>query len=359
MKHYRLSAATLLATLALASSASAAPIAFFQTNLTSSVPGLAPVTDPNLINPWGMSYSATSPFWISDQGTNLATLYNFAGAINPLVVTIPPGAGGPSGPTGQVFVGGQGFITDAGAAANFVFASLQGTISAWNAGTAAVNQYTAPDRAIYTGLAVDGARLYAADSFNSKIDVFNNTFDPITVSGSFKDPLVPADFAPYNIQNINGKLYVTYFKRGLPGGYVAVFDENGNLLQHISDSHLNSPWGVSIAPAGFGAFANALLVGNFGTGTIVAFDPVTGAYLGTVSDALGNPIVNDGLWAIGFRAPGSTFDPNALYFTAGINGETQGLFGTIRPVPEPMTLSLLGIGLAASAFARRRRSANI
>jgi len=362
MTHYRLSAMALTATLVLgASSVSAAPLGFVQTNLTSSVPGLAPITDPNLVNPWGMSYSATSPFWISDQGTNVATLYNFAGAINPLVVTIPPGTGGPSGPTGQAFVGGQGFIADSGAAASFVFASLQGTISAWNAGTTAVNQYAAPDRAIYTGLAVDGARLYAADAFNSKIDVFNNTFDLITVSGSFKDPAVPAAFAPYNVQNINGKLYVTYFQRGLPGGYVAVFDQNGNLLQHISDPHLNSPWGVTIAPAGFGQFAGALLVGNFGDGTIIALDPVTGAYLGTVSDELGNPIVNDGLWAIGFRAPGSTFDPNALYFTAGINGEADGLFGAIRPaaVPEPMTLSLLGIGVAASAFARRRRRANV
>jgi len=148
-------------------------------------------------------------------------------------------------------------------------------------------------------------------------------------------------------------------ERQFTSGFIAVFDADGNLLQHISDSHLNSPWGVTIAPAGFGQFANALLVGNFGDGTIVAFDPVTGAYLGTLSNELGNPIVNDGLWAIGFRAPGSTFDPNALYFTAGINGEADGLFGTIRPIPEPMTLSLLGIGVAASAFARRRRSSKV
>jgi len=356
MKCYRVAPLAVLTMLALnAVAASAAPIGYAQTNLVSSVPGLAANLDPNLKNPWGMSYSATSPFWVSDQATNLSTLYNFAGVPQALVVSVPPGAPGPTGPTGQAFVGGQGFVTDAGAAASFVFASLQGTISAWNAGTTAVTQFSATDHAIYTGLTVAGPRLYAADAANGKIDVFNNTFDPISLPGAFIDPAVPAGFVPYNIQNINGKLYVTYFVRGQPGGFVAVFDQNGNLLQHISDPHLNSPWGVAIAPAGFGQFANALLIGNFGDGTISAFDPVTGAFLGLLTDVLGNPLVNDGLWAIGFRAPGSTFDPNALYFTAGIRGEEEGLFGAIRPVPEPMTLSLLGFGVAASAFARRRR----
>jgi len=283
--------------------ASAAPVGYAQIDLVSDVPGLAANLDPNLKNPWGMSYSATSPFWLSDQVTNVATLYNFAGVPQALVVSVPPGAPGPNGPTGQVFVGGQGFVTDAGAAASFVFASLQGTISAWNAGSAAVTQFAAPDHAIYTGLAVAGTRLYAADAANGKIDVFNSTFDPTSVAGSFKDPGVPANFVPYNIQNINGKLYVTYFVRGEPGGYVAVFDANGNLLQHISDSHLNSPWGVAIAPAGFGLFANALLVGNFGDGTINAFDPVTGAFLGTLSDAMGNPLVNDACGRSGSALP--------------------------------------------------------
>jgi len=356
MKRDRFVSLAVLTMLALgAGVVSAEPIGYAQINLVSSVPGLAPNIDPNLKNPWGMSYSATSPFWISDQVTNVSTLYNFAGVPQALVVSIPPGPPGPNGPTGQAFVGGQGFVTDAGAAASFVFASLQGTISAWNAGTAAVTQFTAPDQAIYTGLAVVGTRLYAADAANGKIDVFNSTFDPTSVSGSFKDPFVPAGFVPYNIQNINGKLYVTYFMRGQPGGFVAVFDANGNLLQHISDSHLNSPWGVAIAPAGFGQFANALLIGNFGDGTINAFDAVTGAYLGTISDVLGKPLVNEGLWALGFRAPGGTFDPNALYFTAGINLEQDGLFGAIRPVPEPMTFSLVAFGLAASALARRKR----
>jgi len=337
----------------------AAPVGYAQTNLTSDIPGLAINFDANLKNPWGMSYSATSPFWVSDQVTGVATLYNGAGVpqpASPLIVTIPPGAPGPNGPTGQVFVGGLGFVTDAGPNASFVFASLQGSISAWNAGTTAIVQYQSPSGALYTGLAVAGQRLYAADAANGRIDVFNNTFDPTSVPGSFVDPLVPAGFVPYNIQNINGRLYVEYFQRFQPGGYIGIFDANGNFLQHIADPHLNSPWGVALAPAGFGDFANALLVGNFGDGTINAFDPITGAYRGTIADGLGNPIVNDGLWAIGFRAPGGAFDPNSLYFTAGINGERDGLFGAIRPVPEPMTLGLMTAGLGMLKLTQRRRA---
>src|SRR5262249_53199397 len=142
----------------------------------------------------------------------------------------------------------------------------------------------------------------------------------------FIDPNVPAPFTPYNIENVGGKLYVEYAVRNQPGGYVAVFDANGNLLQHISDPHLNSPWGVTLAPSTFGQFAGDLLVGNFGDGTINAFNPTTGAFIGTISDGNGNPLVNSGLWAIEFRAPGSTFDPSALYFNAGINNEVDGLF---------------------------------
>lgn len=359
MSHARSTSVALLV-LALSSSrtASADPLGFVQTNLTSSVNGMAANFDPNLKNPWGMSFSATSPFWVSDQATGVATLYSAAGVPNALVVTIPAGPPGPNGPTGTVFVGGQGFINGAtGAAASFAFASLQGTISAWNAGTTAATQFTATDGAVYTGLAVNGTKLYAADSSNGKIDVFSQTFQMQSSSG-FVDPDVPSGFTPYNIQTIDGKLYVEYFARGLPGGYIGVFDASGNLLQHISDSHLNSPWGVTLAPGGFGDFGNALLVGNFGDGTINAFNPTSGAFLGTLSDAGGNPIVNDGLWALGFRAPGGTFDPNALYFNAGINGETDGLFGTLTAaasVPEPATLSLLAIGVAASAFGRSRR----
>ena len=337
------------------STVSADPLGYFQVNLTSDIQGLAQNFDPNLKNPWGMSYSATSPFWVSNQVTNVSTLYNAFGVPNALVVSTPPTPG--PGPTGQVFVGGQGFnLKGGGGAANFVFATLAGTIDGWNnaAGTSAVVQASTPG-AVYTGLAVVGSNLYAADSVGNKIDVFDNSFNATTTSGKFIDPNVPAGFTPYNIQNIGGKLYVEYALEDQPGGYIGVFDANGNFLQHISDTHLDSPWGITLAPIAFGQFGGALLVGNEGNGMINAFDPITGAFLGTLSDANGNAIVNEGLWAIGFRQAGSTFDPNALYFVAGINDEQDGLFGAIKPVPEPSTLMLMQLGLGSLAFAVRRR----
>jgi uncharacterized protein (TIGR03118 family) len=331
--------------------ASGASIGYFQTNLTSDIPGLAPNTDPSLKNPWGMSFSATSPFWISDQATDLATLYNGAGVPQALVVTVPPAAG----PTGQVFTGGQGF-TGSNGAESFVFSTLGGTIDGWNAGTTAVSQFTATDGAVYTGLALMGTKLYAADTKNGKIDVFSNTFQKAApVAGAFVDAGVPAGFTPYNIQTVNNKLYVEYAQRNQPGGFVAVFDANGNLLQHISDSHFNSPWGVTLAPSGFGQFANDLLVGNFNDGMINAFDPVSGSFIGTLSDSTGKPIVNSGLWALEFRSSASGFDSNTLFFSAGINAEKDGLFGELQTVPEPATVGFGAAGLLILAFARLRR----
>jgi uncharacterized protein (TIGR03118 family) len=349
--------ATALAILAFSTGvASGATLGYFQTNLTSDVPGLAPNQDPLLKNPWGMSFGLNSPFWLSDQGTDVSTLYNGAGAPQALIVSTPPSPG--PGPTGQVFVGGLGFTMNTGTSPNFVFATLAGTIDAWNSGTAAVTQFTATDGAVYTGLAQAGSLLYAADTRNGKIDIFNSSFQRTTVSGSFVDPNVTAGFTPYNIQNVSGKLYVEYAKLNSPGGFVGVFDTNGNLLQHISDSHLNAPWGVTLAPAGFGQFGNDLLVGNFGNGTINAFNPTTTAFLGVVSDVNGNPIVNSGLWALNFRSPASSFDPNALFFSAGINNQADGLFGKIEPVPEPASIGTAGLALAAGILTRylRRRS---
>jgi uncharacterized protein (TIGR03118 family) len=350
-------AITVLAILTLAAgAASGATIGYFQTNLTSDLPGLAPNVDLNLKNPWGMSFGVNSPFWISDQRTNVSTLYNAAGAPQALIVTTPPlPPPGPTGPTGQVFAGGLGFTMNTGSSAVFIFATLAGTIDAWNAGTSAVTQFTAPDGAVYTGLAQAGSLLYAADTRNGKIDVFNTSFAKTTVSGTFVDASVPAGFTPYDIQNVGGKLYVEYAQRNMPGGFVGVFDANGNFLQHISDPHLNGPWGVTMAPAGFGQFGNDLLVGNFGDGMINAFNPVTGAFLGTLSDAKGNPIVNSGLWALQFRSPAATsFDSNTLFFTAGINNQANGLFGEIQIVPEPTTLSMMGLGFGLMAWAWRK-----
>jgi uncharacterized protein (TIGR03118 family) len=338
--------------------ASAAAVGFSQINLTSDVPGMAPNTDPNLKNPWGMSFSPTSPFWLSDQAAGVATLYNGAGVPNALVVSTPPLSPPPAGPTGQVFVGGLGFSMGGGVNANFIFSTLSGTVDAWNAGTSAVTEFTAQDGAIYTGLAQLGNLLYVADTKNGKIDVLNNTFQKTTVSGSFSDPNVPAGLTPYNIQTITGKLYVEYAQRNAPGGFIAVYDANGNLLQEISDSHLTGPWGITLAPSTFGDFGGDLLVGNFGNGMINAFNPVTGAFIGTLSDAGGHPIVNSGLWALNFRGAGSGFNPNALFFSAGINNEADGLFGEILANPEPATLGTMLMALAAGGYVlARRRSA--
>jgi len=186
-----LAAMASLALVCSTTSVSAAPLGFYQVNLTSDIPGLAPNLDPNMKNPWGMSFSATSPFWVSNQLMGTAGLYNAFGVPNALVVSIPPNPGG--GPTGQVFVGGQGFVMQGGAGnATFVFATLDGTIDAWNGGTTAQIQASTAG-AVYTGLALVGSNLYAADTVGNKIDVFNNSFNPTTVSGNFVDPNVPAE----------------------------------------------------------------------------------------------------------------------------------------------------------------------
>jgi uncharacterized protein (TIGR03118 family) len=339
--------------LGVTAAAAADPLGYYQVNLTSNVPGLAANLDPNLRNPWGMSFGLNSPFWISNQVSNNATLYNAAGVPQSLVVATPPVGG--LGPTGQVFAGGQGFVMKAGAGnATFVFSTLDGTIDAWNGGTSAVIQVDTPG-ATYTGLAIAGTHLYAADNEGGKIDVFDQTFTATTLSGHFIDPSLPAGFTPYNIQTVDGKLYVTYEMEGSEAGYIGVFDLNGNFLQHISDPHLKSPWGITLAPLMFGDFGGALLVGNEDEGTINAFNPLTGLFLGTLTDTLGHPIINTGLWALMFRSPLSTFDPNALFFTAGINDEADGLFGELKPAPEPATLLLSAFGLAALALAKKRR----
>lgn len=332
---------------------------FFQTNLVSDIPGMASVTDSNLKDPWGMSFSGTSPIWVSDRATGVATLYNgLTGAAVPLVVAVPPGA--PMGPTGQVFAGGGGFSGNP----SFIFDTLGGTVDTWGGGsTATVVDTTAG--AHYEGLASANGTLYAAN-FGSTggINVFNSSYAPETLSGNFSDPNIPTGYSPFNIQNINGLLYVEYAKvtTGVPvplpggGGFVDIYNTNGVLVQRlISNGALNAPWGVTIAPAGFGAFGGDLLVGNFGNGEINAFNPTTGAFMGTITDQNGNPIVNSGLWALNFG--NSSANPNALYFNAGINMGADGLFGDIQITPEPASFSLTVFGsLGLLGYAWRRRS---
>jgi uncharacterized protein (TIGR03118 family) len=337
-----------------------------QTNLVSDVPGLAVSTDPNLANPWGVSFSATSPFWVSDEATNVATLYQGTGMVVAKVVTVP------GGPTGQVFnsTGTSNFLVGA-SPATFIFDTLGGAIYGWNnaAGSSAQLEATTAG-ASFTGLALDnngtGNFLYAANNAGAGgIDVFDASFAPATLSGSFTDPNLPAGYVPYNIQNINGDLYVEYesptSQRTLGAGVVSVFDANGNLINELigPGGQLESPWGITLAPSGFFDFSGDLLVGNFGNGEINAFDPVTGAYLGTLSDSGGNPIVNQDLWALAVD-PGSS-NPNAVYFTAGIDHQTEGLFGALTsssssPEPASLGLSLCALAFCGLAFRLRQRS---
>jgi uncharacterized protein (TIGR03118 family) len=361
--------ATAMGTLALAFAPTflhADSLGFSQTNLVSDVPGLAANTDPNLKNPWGVSFSATSPFWTSDQVTGLATLYNAAGTPQALVVTIPGGAP-PTGPTGQVFSGIPGSFLVNGNPAAFIFDTLHGTIAGWNAGTTAVQMAATPG-AIYTGLAeasTGGSNfLYAANSApGGHVNVFNSAWAPTTLSGNFTDPNLPSGLVPFNIQNIGGNLYVTYASLGpggtpMPGGIVSEFDANGNFIKRIATGgSLFAPWGIVLAPSSFGSFSNDILIGNFGNGEILAYDATTDMFLGTLNGPNGQPLVNDFLWALETRANVNGFDPNAVYFSAGINGQADGLFGRIDAItPEPATIFGTATGLIAFALSRIKRT---
>jgi uncharacterized protein (TIGR03118 family) len=340
---------------------------FSQTNLVSDISGMASVTDPNLKDPWGMSFSATSPIWVSDRATGLTTLYTGTGTIVPLVVTVPPGTP-TTGPTGQVFAGPSTTFTLSGKPAQFIFDTLGGTVDAWNGGSAATIVATTSG-ARYEGLALANNMLFAANFTNGGgINVFNSSYIPVSLSGSFTDPSIPSGYAPYNIQFLNGNLYVEYAKVNpnplIPvapsgaGGYVDVFNTNGVLVQRlISNGSLDAPWGVTMAPAHFGQFSGDLLVGNFGNGEINAFNPSNGTWLGTLTNASGSPLANSGLWAI--VVGNSSANPEALYFSAGINSGNDGLFGDIQAVPEPgaFGLAALGfLGLLGYAGQRRRKA---
>jgi uncharacterized protein (TIGR03118 family) len=325
---------------------------YLQTNLVSDIQGLAQVRDSDLVNPWGVSFSSTSPFWVSNQHTNTSTLYavTTAGATKlGLTVAIPTTASGPQGPTGQVFNDTPSFLVN-GKPAVFIFADLNGTISAWNlsAGTTAQVEATTA-HAVFTGLAIAtntaGSFLYAADGALNRIDVFDGSFKPHDFgSTAFVDPFLPSGLVPFNIQQINGDLFVTYAPAGhanqvaaMPGqGAVAAFTSSGKFLEQlIGGSRLAAPWGITLAPAGFGQFSGDLLVGNFAfnDSVINAFDPSNGEFRGTLDDASGHPIANSGLWALKFGNGVNGGDPNTLYFTAGIDGEQHGLLGSIQAIP--------------------------
>ena len=341
--------------LAVATTASGSGIArandFAQTNLVSDVSNLALHTDAVLKNAWGLSHGPNTPFWVSDAGTDLSTLYDGTGSKRALQVVIPGPAsapGVPAVPTGNLFNPTSGFLVSSSvptSKAFFIFAGATGTISAWNPGVDLLHAILKVDNfksgASYTGIAMgtnsSGTFLFAANFTQARIDVFDSSFAPATLAGAFNDPMVPSGFGPFDIENIDGMLFVTYAKigangRDVPGignGFVAIFDTTGVLVRHFaSQGTLNSPWGMAIAPATFENAAGDLLVGNFGDGRINVFRLSDGRFRGQLKID-GQPIVIPGLWALVDGIGARNADPNTVYFTAGINNQADGLFGTL------------------------------
>ena len=317
-----------------------------QTNLVSNQTGVAHKTDANLVNAWGLAFFPTSPFWVADAGTGVSTLYKRDGSIVPLVVTIPPPAGSTAvgTPTGMVANATADFVDPANSAsgpAPFIFDSEDGTISAWYPKVSFTQAVRVVDNSslgsFYTGLAIGSSKgvnfIYAADTANSRVDMFDKNFKLVT---SFTDAALPAGYAPFGIQNIKGKLYVTFagFFSGNPGGYVDVFNMDGTFIKTFASlGPLNLPWGLAEAPANFGEFSNDLLVGNLGDGTINAFTS-GGVFKGALRAANGTPISIDGLWALEFGGGNKVNNglTNELFFTAGPNFYANGLFGLVSAI---------------------------
>ena len=321
-----------------------------RTDLTtdSATVSSAPVIDPNLVNSWGLARATASPWWIADNGTGLSTLYDGTGAIQGLVVTIPPpkGAQGTSAPTGAVFNYTTSFEVTSGNPAIFLFVTEDGTISGWNPNVDlnnAVVKVNAPNQAIYKGCALAttsaGPRLYANNFKTANVEVYDGSFTRQTAEETFKVPL-PPHYAPFGIQNVGGNIVVTYAQRD-PGstdenhgpglGFVVVFDTSGHVLLRLQHgSYLNAPWGIALAPGDFGPFSHRLLIGNFGNGTIDAFNAMSGKFEGTLLDSTGANLFIDGLWALSF-AGNDTHNGSAteLYFTAGPDDESHGIFGKL------------------------------
>lgn len=318
---------------------------FQQVNLVSDQPGAAAITDPNLVNAWGMSHGPNTPLWVSDNGADVATLYTTPSpgsvAAAPLVVPIPGGA-----PTGQVFndTGGGFIVPGTTASALFIFAGENGDLSAWRPGLPSAVQVGHVNDGVFKGLALVhspfGPLLLVADFHNNRIDVFDSTFTQLPGGEVFSDPRLPQGFAPFNVAAIGNRVYVTYAKQdadahddvaGPGNGFVDVYTDFGALIGRFHDHEvLNSPWGMAVAPSTFGRFAGDLLVGNFGDGRIHAFDLRNGNFEGTLLGADHMPITIDGLWGLilGDQMAGGD---NSLWFSAGPDDESHGLLGMLQP----------------------------
>ncbi len=343
----------------------AAPV-YTVTNLVTDDQGANPaaLTDPGLLNAWGISLSPAGPFWVSSNGAGTSTLYTVdpstqAPAKSALTVEIP----GTGNVTGQAFNAGSGFNAD-----RFLFVSEDGTVSGWRGALGATAETLAPAASgnVYKGAAFamigSDSYLYAANFRSGNVDVIKGNALAPTLAGHFVDPTLPAGYAPFNVQNLNGVLYVTYAKQGaslmdeVTGaglGIVNRFDLNGNLLGRLATGgSLNARWGLAIAPSSFGTMAGALLVGNFGDGRITAFDLSSNALIGQLLDTSNQPVSIDGLWGLAPGNDGSGGSSQRLYFTAGPDDEAHGLFGVLTAVPEPGTLALLLAALAALASVR-------
>ena len=332
---------------------------FSQTNLVSNLTTVgAQIVDPNLKNPWGLAFGPTTPLWVADNGTSVATLYGVSpgGGMAqqvPLVVTLPPAD---SSPTGQVFNPTSGFVLKSKAGkgpALFIFSSEGGQIIAWSPvadpvvnGMSTAQVKFSSKTAVFKGLTIASTRfgtfLYATDFHNGRVDVFNSRFHLVHLPGQFRDRHLPRGYAPFGIRAIDGLIYVTYAKQDAakhddvagPGhGFIDVFTTSGFLVERlVSRGALDSPWGLEVAPKGFGPFGGKLLVGNFGNGRIHAYGLFSGRPDGTLRTKHHKPITIDGLWALQFGTA-TTGGTGTLLFSAGLNDEANGLVGAINPAP--------------------------
>ena len=321
---------------------------FTVTNLVSDIDnvGTQP-TDPDLVNPWGFVASSLGPWWVSDNGTGKLTLYDGTGKKQGLIVNVPQWDNSPGGnPSGQIFNSTQDFVLPDNSPASFIVSTEDGTIQAWNGGegtTTAIVVNNWPN-AVYKGLALgsaDGANyIYAANFKAGTVDVFDKTFQPHSFGqNAFVDSQLPAGYAPFNVANVNGKMIVTYALqddqkhddvKGIGHGYIDVYDSKGTLLQRLPHVYaLNSPWAMVVAPSGWGQLSGKLLVGQFGSGGIAAYDLAGNLFVGVLQNDQGLPISINGLWGLGFGNGGSSGPKTTLYFAAGYFDEAHGLFGTI------------------------------